>query len=61
MAKCDICDRGIHFGNAVSHSNIKTKKQWKTNVKSIKVLVNGAPKKANICTSCLKSGYVERA
>ena len=26
MAKCEICNKGAHFGNAVSHSNRKTSK-----------------------------------
>ena len=31
------------------------------NVKSVKVNVNGANKKMYVCTSCLRSGLVERA
>ena len=34
MAKCAICEKGAHFGNNVSHSNRKTPKMWKSNVKS---------------------------
>ena len=48
MAKCAICDRAVHFGNNVSHSHVKVK-------------VNGAAKKMYVCTSCLRSGKVERA
>ena len=33
MAKCAICEKGAHFGNNVSHSNRKTPKMWKANVK----------------------------
>ena len=61
MAKCDICEKGVHFGNNVSHSNRKTNKMWKANVKSVKVKVGEASKKMYVCTSCLKSGLVERA
>lgn len=61
MAKCAICEKGAHFGHNVSHSNRKTNRMWRSNVKSVKVLVNGAPKKMYVCTSCLKSGKVERA
>ncbi|MBR3602680.1 MAG: 50S ribosomal protein L28, partial [Lachnospiraceae bacterium] len=28
MAKCDICGKGVHFGNNVSHSNRKTNRIW---------------------------------
>lgn len=62
MAKCAICEKGAHFGNSVSHSHRKTPKMWKSNVKSVKVkLSTGAAKKMYVCTSCLKSGRVERA
>lgn len=61
MARCDICDKGAHFGNNVSHSHRRSNKMWSANVKSVRVKVNGGSKKINVCTSCLKSGLVERA
>ncbi|MCI5849723.1 MAG: 50S ribosomal protein L28 [Lachnospiraceae bacterium] len=61
MAKCAICDKGVSFGIQVSHSHRRNNRMWKPNVKSVKVLVNGAAKKMNVCTSCLRSGKVERA
>jgi len=62
MAKCAICEKGAHFGNNVSHSHRKTRKMWSANVKSVKVrLASGASRKTKVCTSCLKSGRVERA
>ncbi|MBQ5917762.1 MAG: 50S ribosomal protein L28 [Lachnospiraceae bacterium] len=60
MAKCAICSKGAHFGNSVSHSHRRSNKIWSANVKSVKVNVNGASKKMYVCTSCLRSGYVER-
>ena len=61
MAKCPICEKGAHFGNAVSHSHRRSNKMWKANIKSVKVKTIGGAKKINICTSCLRSGIVERA
>ena len=61
MAKCAICEKGVHFGNNVSHSHRKTPKMWKSNVKSVRVKTEGGAKKMYVCTSCLKSGCVERA
>lgn len=61
MAKCAVCGKGAHFGIAVSHSHRRSNKIWKPNVKSVKVKVNGGSKKMNVCTSCLRSGLVERA
>ena len=59
MARCAICDKGAHFGIKVSHS--RSNKMWKSNIKSVRVKVNGASKKMYVCTSCLRSGKVERA
>jgi len=61
MAKCEICAKGVLFGNNVSHSNRKTNRIWNSNVKSVRVKVNGGTQKMYVCTSCLKSGLVERA
>ncbi len=57
MAKCDICGKGVHFGNNVSHSHRRSN----SNIKKVKCKVNGASKRMHVCTSCLKSGRVERA
>ena len=59
MAKCAICEKGAHFGIQVSHSHRRSNKMWKSNIK--KVNVNGTPSKMYVCTSCLRSGLVERA
>ena len=61
MARCAICDKGAHFGIKVSHSHRRSYKMWKSNIKSVRVKVNGASKKMYVCTSCLRSGKVERA
>ena len=61
MAKCAICEKGAHFGNNVSPSHRKTPKMWKSIVKSVRVKTEGGSKKMYVCTSCLKSGRVERA
>ena len=61
MARCAFCDKGAHFGIKVSHSLRRSNKMWKSNIKSVRVKVNGASKKMYVCTSCLRSGKVERA
>jgi large subunit ribosomal protein L28 len=58
--KCEICGKSVHVGNNVSHSNRKTKKVWYPNLQKVKVLQNGKPKKVIVCTTCLKSGKVEK-
>ena len=61
MARCAICDKGAHFGIKVSHSHRRSNKMSKSIIKSVRVKVNGASKKMYVCTSCLRSGKVERA
>ena len=41
MAKCMICNKGVTFGNNVSHSNRKTSRTWKPNIRKVKAVVNG--------------------
>ena len=61
MAKCAFCGKSVHFGNAVSHSHRRSNKIWKSNLKSVRVKTDGGSKKMYVCTSCLRSGKVERA
>ncbi len=61
MAKCDICGKGVHFGNNVSHSHRRSNRFFNANVKRVKCKVNGTPTRLHVCTNCLKSGKVERA
>ena len=61
MAKCEVCGKGVTFGCNVSHSHRKTNRTWKPNVKKVKAIVNGSPRRINVCTRCLRSGKVTRA
>ena len=62
MAKCAVCGKGVHFGNNVSHSHRRSNHIWKPNVKSVRVKTeSGNAKRMYVCTSCLRSGKVERA
>ena len=61
MAKCDLCGKAVVFGHNVSHSNRKTNRTWKPNIRRVKAIVEGSPKTVHVCTRCLRSGYVQRA
>ncbi|MDE6969445.1 MAG: 50S ribosomal protein L28, partial [Eubacterium sp.] len=43
------------------HSHRRSNRMFKPNIKSVRCKVNGATKRLYVCTSCLKSGKVERA
>ncbi|HLR21371.1 MAG TPA: 50S ribosomal protein L28 [Tissierellaceae bacterium] len=59
--RCEVCDKGKVFGNKVSFSNIKSNRSWKPNIRKVRAIVDGSVKRINVCTKCLKSGYVKRA
>lgn len=59
--RCDICDKSKLFGNQISFSNRKSRRSWSPNIQRVKAIVDGTPKRINVCTKCLKSGKVERA
>ncbi len=61
MAKCDFCGKSVSFGLNVSHSNRKTNRVWKPNIRKVKAVVNGTPKTVNVCSRCLRSNKVTRA
>lgn len=65
MAKCEICDKSISFGNQLSitrsHISKRTTRVWKPNLRNVKAIVNGEPKKIKVCAKCLRSGKVKRA
>ena len=55
---CDVCGKQPIFGMKLSHSHRRTKRRWNPNIQRVRALVNGAPKRVNVCTSCLKAGKV---
>ena len=61
MAKCDICQKGLLFGNQVSHSHRRSNKAWRPNIRTVKAIVDGTPKTLHVCSRCLRSGKVSRA
>ncbi len=58
---CDVCGKGPRFGNRVSHAHNVTKRRWDVNLQSVRAIVNGAAKRIRVCTSCLRSGKVQKA
>ena len=61
MAKCEVCGKSVSFGIKVSHSHRRSNKMWKPNVRRIRAVVDGTPKKVYACTRCMRSGSIQRA
>jgi large subunit ribosomal protein L28 len=60
-ATCDVCGKGPVWGYSVSHSHRRTKRRWDPNIQRVRTIVDGTPKRLNVCASCLKAGKVTRA
>jgi len=59
--RCYVCDKGVAFGNNVSHANNKVRRVWKPNLQVARILVDGEVKKIKVCTRCLNAGKIQRA
>jgi large subunit ribosomal protein L28 len=57
---CDICGRRPVFGNRISHAHNVTKRRWDLNLQSVRAVVNGAARRLRVCTSCIRSGKVQK-
>ncbi|MEU8056983.1 50S ribosomal protein L28 [Microbispora bryophytorum] len=55
---CDVCAKKPIFGNNISHSHRRTRRRWNPNIQTVRAVVNGTPKRMNVCTSCIKAGKV---
>ncbi|HWB84142.1 MAG TPA: 50S ribosomal protein L28 [Bryobacteraceae bacterium] len=58
---CEVCGRGPRFGNRISHAHNVTKRRWNLNLQPVRALVNGASRRMRVCTSCIRSGKVQKA
>jgi large subunit ribosomal protein L28 len=45
----------------VSHAHNVTARRWDVNLQTVRALINGAAKRIRVCTSCLRSGKVQKA
>lgn len=65
MAKCAICEKTLTHGNKLSitrsHISKRTTRTWKPNLRKVKAMIDGQPKRISVCAKCLRSGKVTRA
>ena len=55
MAKCEMCGKGSQFGHNVSHSKKATRRQFKPNIKKVRVRIDGEMRRVKLCTRCLRT------
>ena len=65
MAKCEVCNKSVNFGNQLSitrsHISKRSTRTFKPNLSTVKAMVDGQPKKIKVCAKCLRSGKVTKA
>ena len=62
MAKvCHSCGKGPAFGQSRSHSMRATKRRFEPNLQKVRIIEGGAPRRAYVCTRCLKANKVTKA
>lgn len=59
--RCYVCDKGVTFGNNVSHANNRTRRVFKPNLQVVRVVHEGKIVRVKVCTRCLAAGKVRRA
>lgn len=58
---CTACGKGPTTGNHVSHANNRRKRRWLPNLQTVRVMVGDAPRRVQVCTSCIRSGKITKA
>ena len=62
MAKrCEVCGKGPVVGRNISHAHNVSKRRWNLNLQRVHAVVNGATKRLRVCTSCIRSGKIQKA
>lgn len=55
MAVCEKCGKTLRFGRNVSHSKRRTPRVWRPNIRRVTLVLEGTPRRLNLCTRCLRS------
>jgi len=58
---CSVCGKKPSFGHNRSHSMAATKRRFDPTLQRVRIVVDGTPTRAYVCTRCLKSGKVTKA
>jgi large subunit ribosomal protein L28 len=57
---CHFCGKTPMSGHRVSHAHNVTNRKWHLNLKSVRAVVDGAHRRVNACTRCIRSGKVAK-
>jgi large subunit ribosomal protein L28 len=59
-AVCEICGKKPFFGKTVTFSHKRINRRWDPNIQRVRALVDGTPKRVNVCVSCIKADKITR-
>jgi len=58
---CELTGKGRQVGHNVSHAKNRTNRRWYPNLQTVRVQVDGAPKRIRVCTQCIKGNKIKKA
>ena len=58
---CHFCGKIPMSGHRISHAHNVSKRRWNLNLQTVRAVVKGATKRIRVCTSCIRSGKVQKA
>ena len=62
MAVCEVTGKHTRIGNNVSHANNKTKRTFKANIQTVRIIdETGTVRRAAVSTTALKGHKVQKA
>jgi large subunit ribosomal protein L28 len=53
-AVCFNCGKGVMYGHNVSHAKNRTRKIFKPNLHTARIIVGGTAKRVRLCTKCVR-------
>jgi len=59
--KCELCGKGPHYGNVISHANNTRRRRWNPNLKRVHALIEGTRKACSSLHACIRAGRVKKA
>ena len=57
---CDICGKGVMYGNKVSKSLNHTHRTWKPNLMKVRTILDGQSMTLKICTRCYRNDWFDK-
>ncbi|MFH0992567.1 MAG: 50S ribosomal protein L28 [bacterium] len=58
---CEVCGKKPMAGNHVSHAHNRVPRRFLPNLQRVRAKMNGTVRRIDVCTSCIKSGKVQKA